>query len=147
MTKPDLKTDKGLREACAEVENRIDPEQLARVTAFLEEVAAVTHGERASEEFQRRIWSSDLIAGMWGGTYGWVPKEALGSPELRQWFADRTNAQLPVDWERRGEALADVFWETVNRFILSTGRPRRRTLSTLAALFPEHLAGKSTRNG
>ena len=138
----DLESEDGLREACAEVENRIDPEALALVTAFLEEVAAVAHSERASEEFQRRIWSSDLIAGMWGGTYGWVPKDALGNPDHRLWFADRTNAQLPVDWKERGEALADVFWETVNRFILSAGRPRRRTLSTLAALFPEHLAGE-----
>ena len=35
MTKPDLKTDEGLREACAAAERRIDPERLATVTKFL----------------------------------------------------------------------------------------------------------------
>ena len=141
MVEPGWKSEDGLRKACAEAEKRIDPNRLVRVTKFLEQVANVPPRARASEQFQRRIWLSDLIPGMWGGTYGWVPEEALGNPELRRWFADRTNVQLPTDWRKRGEALADVFWETVNRFVLSTGRPRRRTLSTLVALFPEHLAG------
>ena len=145
MTEPswDLKSEDGLRVACEEAEQRIDPNRLARVTKFLEEVAAVPPHERASEEFQRRIWLSDLIAGAWGGTWGWVPEEALANPRHRRWFADRTNAQLPTDWKKRSEALAEVFWETVNHrgFILNTGRPRRRTLSTLVALFPEHLTG------
>ena len=143
MTEPrwDLATEEGLREACAELEGRIDPERLAQVTQFLEEVAAVPPHERASEEFQRRIWSNDLIVRTSEGTYDWLPEEALGNLQHRRWFADRTNAELPTDWQKRGEALADVFWETANRFILSTGRPRRRTLATLAALFPEHLAG------
>ena len=139
----DLESEDGLREACAEAEKRIDPNQLARVTKFLTEVAAVPAAERASEEFQRRIWSNNLVAGMSGGTYEWLPEEALGNPKHRRWFADRTNVRLPSDWKKRGEALADVFWETVDRpgFKLRTGRPRQRTLCTLAALFPAHLAG------
>jgi|GEM_PF-2160993 len=141
MTDWNLATEEGLRQACVEVEKQIHPNRLARVTKFLAEVAAVPPHERASEDFQKRIWSSNLVAGMPGGTFEWLPKAALGNQKHRRWFADLTNAQLPTDWEERGKALADVFWETVNRFILSTGRPRRRTLSTLAALFPEHLTG------
>ena len=141
MTEPswDLATVEGIREACAAADERIDPEHLATVTKFLDEVAAVPPHERASEEFQRRIWLRNPIA----YTMGWVPEEALANPELRQWFADRTNTGLPMDWEKRGEALADVFWETVDRpgFIQRMGRPRRRTLCTLVALFPQHLTG------
>ena len=141
MTEPswNLETEEGLREASAAAEERVDTGHLATVTKFLEEVAAAPPDERASEEFQRRIWLRNPIA----HTMGWVPEEALANPELRQWFAYRTNTGLPMDWEKRGEALADVFWETVDRpgFIQRMGRPRRRTLCTLAALFPEHLTG------
>ena len=141
MTEPgwDLESEGGLRAACEEAEKQIDPERLAGVKKFLEEVAAVPAAERASEEFQRRVWLRNPIA----DTLRWVPDEALGNPELRQWFADRTNTGLPMDWKKRGEALADIFWEIVDRpgFILKSGRPRRRTLHALAALFPEHLTG------
>ena len=139
MTDWDLTTDEGLREACAEVEEGIDREDLDQVTAFLEEVAAVPHSERASGDFQKRIWLSNPIT----NTPWWVPPAAFENTELRRWFADRTNVELPADWKRRGEALANVFWETVDRsgFIQRTGRPRRHTLRTLAALFPEHLTG------
>ena len=54
---------------------------------------------------------------------------------------DQTDTELPTDWKERGETLADVFWQTVDRFITSRGRPRRQMLRTLAALFPEHLTG------
>ena len=141
MTKPDLKTDEGLREACAEAERRIDPERLATVTKFLEEVAAVPQHERPSREFQIRIWRDNPIHDPGYNIYEFVGERELSSPELRTWFADQTNAELPTDWKERGETLADVFWETVDRFETSRGRPRRQMLRTLAALFPEHLTG------
>ena len=141
MTEPswDLATEEGLRDACAEVEERIDPEHLARVTAFLEEVATASPADRATQQFQNKIWRENPIC----DTSNFVGEEELSSPELRTWFADRTNAELPTDWEERGETLADVFWETADHSNLrqSTFRPRRQALRTLVALFPEHLTG------
>lgn len=139
MTKPDLKSDEGLRKACAEVEERIDRERIARVTAFLEEVAAVPPADRATQEFQDRIWWKNPIR----DTNNFVGEEELSNPELRTWFADRTNAELPTDWKERGAMLADIFWETADHPNLrqSTFRPRRQALRTLVALFPEHLTG------
>ncbi|MYB31001.1 MAG: hypothetical protein F4Y20_00295, partial [Acidobacteria bacterium] len=141
MTDWNLATEKGLREAFAEAEKRIDPNRLARVTEFLEEVAAVPPHERASEEFQRRIWRDNPIHNPGYNAYEFVGDDELSSPELRSWFADQTNTELPTDWKERGETLADLFWRTVDRFITSRGRPRRQMLRTLAALFPEHLTG------
>ena len=141
MTNPDLKTDEGLREACAAAERRIDPERLATVTKFLEEVAAVPQHERMSRDFQIRIWKDNPIHDPGYNVYEFVGERELSAPELRTWFADQTNAELPTDWKERGETLADVFWETVDHFKTSRGRPRRQMLRTLAALFPEHLTG------
>ena len=139
MKEWNLATEEGLREACAVVEEQIHPQQVARVTAFLEEVAAVPQGERASPAFQKRIWLGNPIALVSGPR----PKAALENPRFHRWFADRTNAELPTDWKLRSVALADIFWETVDRpgFKRRAGRPRQRTLCTLAALFPEHLTG------
>ena len=145
MTKPDLKTDEGLREACAAAERRIDPERLATVTKFLEEVAAVPQHDRVSRDFQIRIWRDNPIHDPGYNVYEFVGERELSSPELRTWFADQTNAELPTDWKKRGETLADVFWETVDHFKTSRGRPRRQMLRTLAALFPEHLTGARRR--
>ena len=141
MKEWNLTTEEGLREACAEVEGRIDPEKLARVTAFLGEVAAVPQGERANAEFQRRIWLENPIASATDAELGPRPKAVLDNTGFRRWFADRTKGELPKDWEQRGEALANLFWETANRLLQSTGRPRRYTLCALATLFPEHLTG------
>ncbi|MCY4431346.1 MAG: hypothetical protein OXC11_13270 [Rhodospirillales bacterium] len=137
----DLKSEDGLRAAVAEAEKRIDPNRLARVTKFLEEVAAVPQSERASEEFQRRIWRDNPIHDPGYNAYEFVGERELSSPELRTWFADQTNAELPTDWKERGETLADVFWEAVDHFKTNRGRPRRQMLRTLATLFPEHLTG------
>ncbi|MDE2881059.1 MAG: hypothetical protein OXP70_04355 [Acidobacteriota bacterium] len=141
MTQPDLKTDSGLREACADMERRTDPERLATVTQFLEDVAAVPRWERASREFQIQIWKNNPIHDPGWNTYEFVGESKLSSAELRTWFADRTSVELPTDWKERAEMLADVFWETVDRFETNRGRPRRQMLRTLAALFPEHLTG------
>ena len=137
MKEWNLATEEGLREACAAVEEQIHPQQVARVTAFLEEVAAVPQGERASPDFQKRIWLGNPIALVWGPR----PKAALDNPRFHRWFADRTKGKLPTDSTQRGEALANLFWETADRLDQNTGRPRRYTLCALAALFPEHLTG------
>ena len=135
----DLTSEDGLRAACAEAEKRIDPNRLARVTKFLAEVAAVPAAERASREFQKRIWRENPIR--W--TKAFVGAEALEDGELRQWFADRTNTALPGGWRERVEALWPIFWEAVNRpgFVQNGWRPRAQTLRALAALFPEHVTG------
>ena len=73
----DLNSEDGLRAACAEVEQRIDPNRLARVTKFLAEVAAVPAAERASWEFQKRIWCENPIR--W--TKAYVGEETLEDEE------------------------------------------------------------------
>ena len=135
----DLNSEDGLRAACAEVEQRIDPNRLARVTKFLAEVAAVPAAERASWEFQKRIWCENPIR--W--TKAYVGEETLEDEKLRKWFADRTNTALPADWRERVEVLWPIFWDAVNRpgIIQNGWRPRAQTLRALAALFPEHYTG------
>lgn len=135
----DLKSEDGLRAACAEAEARIDSNRLGRVTKFLEEVAAVPAAERASQEFQNRIWCENPIR--W--TKAYVGAETLADEKLRHWFADRTNTSLPTDWRERFDALWPIFWEAVNRpgIIQNGWRPRAQTLRALAALFPAHFTG------
>ena len=141
----DLETEEGLRAACEAGEKRIDPGRLATVTRFLEEVAAVPAYERASRRFQELIWLEDNRIAL---TRRFVKANALGDATLRQWFAERTSKDLPEDPNERREALWEIYWETLNRPGIRQSSPKRadwppreQTLRTLAALFPQHLAG------
>ena len=145
MAKWDLKTDHGLRAACAEAQERLDPAHLARVTKFLQEVAAVPPDKRAEETFQQAMWQDNPIA----KTLNFAG-HAVKDSGFRHWFAERTQADLPKDPAGRPDALWEIFWDTVNREELiwtnpekadNKARPRRQTLRTLIALFPADLAG------
>ncbi len=139
----DLKTDEGLRSAFEAKACKIEPERLDRVTRFLEEVAATPSEERATVEFQRKIWREKSAVDMQDRL-----GERIEDPEFAKWFVERLPPDLPADPTERNQALARVHREIVNRIhelSLKTNEKADRewmqVRRTLVHLYPAHTAG------
>ena len=146
MTRVDLKTDDGLKAACAEVRSRIDEEQVGAVVALLQEIRDASEAKRADLDFQIRIWH-DLS--LWRGGLmmrrrtnpdpAYRAKTFLEQDGFLDWFASQTAQQLPEDREQRVERLTELFDELLFKKIKPVigWEPRVETVRTLALFFPE----------
>ena len=136
MPEIDLTTDEGLRVACADAESRVDPERSSELAAFLEEIRETFETERATAEFQHRLWTDTKV---WDG--GLASDEDLASfrkAAFRKWFAKQSLRSLPESGEERTEALSDLFHEVLDRAkAVLEWKPWVESLRTMALLFPE----------
>ena len=146
MPSIDLKSDDGLKAACAEVRSRIDPEQVREVAALIREVRDAPEDLRADLDFQSRIWH-DLS--LWRGGLMTRRKTNAGLEyraetflehgDFLAWFASQTAQPLPEVSEQRVEKLTGLFHELLfDRIKPIIGwEPWVETLRTLACFFPE----------
>ena len=146
MSSIDLKTNDGLRAACAEVRSRIDPEQVGAVTALLQRVRDASQAKRQDLDFQTRIWH-DLS--LWRGGLmtrkrtspdaAYRAETFLEHGDFLAWFASHTAQPLPEDSEQRVEKLTGLFRELLFKRIQPVigWEPWVETLRTLACFFPE----------
>ena len=140
MTLSDLRNTDELRKACADV---VEAEQANPVYArwgddlreFLAEVCAADLQERASEEFQHKIWTDNPVTSV---GMGQVPVDgAIADPDFRGWFAERSLAPLPEASEARAVKLDELFDELEERLRPYTNRtPHLKIYRVLASLFP-----------
>jgi len=107
----------------------------AELQEFLAEVSAADLQERASEEFQRKIWTDNPVTGV---GMGQVPIDgAIADPDFRGWFAERFLAPLPDPSEARAVKLDELFDELEVRLRQYTNRtPSLKMYRVLASLFP-----------
>ena len=146
MPSIDLKTDDGLKAACAEVRSRIDPAQVEAVAARLREVRDASQAKRKDLDFQIEIWH-DLR--LWDGGLmtrrrtnpdpAYRAETFLEQGDFLDWFANQTVQRLPEDRERRVERLTVLFRELLFERIkpVIEWEPWVETLRTLALFFPE----------
>ena len=140
MTRVDLKTEDGLRAACAEVRSRIDQEQVREVAALVQEIRDAPQASRADLDFQIRVWS-DLS--LWRGGLMMRrrldPRTFLEEDGLHEWFAEQTTRSLPESTDRRVVALTELYNALIKRAQGGPygGQPRVETLRTLALFFPQ----------
>ena len=138
MTSIDLKTDEGLKAACAEVRSRIEPEQVNEVAALVQEIRDAPQALRTDLDFQIRVWS-DLS--LWRGGLMMRrrldPRTFLEEDGLHEWFAEQTQS-LPESTDRRVDALTELYNALIKRVQGGPygGQPRVETLRTLALFFP-----------
>ena len=136
MPRFDLATEEGLRAACEDAESRVDAERASELAAFLEEIRKAAEAERATKEFQRRIWTDTRV---WDG--GLASDEELNSilkRDFRVWFAKQSVRTLPESGDERTEALSDLFHEVLDRAKAAIGyKPWVESLRTMALVFPE----------
>ena len=140
MSSIDLKTDDGLKAACAEVRSRIDPEQVAAISAIIREIRDAPAALRADLDFQVRIWQD---VSLWRGGLMMRrrldPTTFLEEDGLHQWFADKTTQSLPENPDRRVETLTKMYGTLIERVERGEygGQPRVEALRTMALFFPE----------
>ena len=132
----DLKTEEGLRAACEDAESHVDSERASELARFLEEVRETPEADRATADFQRRIWTDTRL---WDG--GLATDDELNSlltRDFRVWFARQTVRALPETGEERTEALSTLFHEVLDRAKATLDwKPWVESLRTMALVFPE----------
>ena len=140
MTRVDLKTDDGLKSACAEVRSRIDQEQVREVAALLQEIRDASETRREALDFQVRVWDDTRL--WWGGLMvrrGISAKFFLEKDGIHTWFGQQTGLELPADREQRTERLTALCRELILEKVKKAvdWEPWVETLRTLALFFPE----------
>ena len=140
MTRIDLKTDDGLKAACAKVRSRIDRKQVSEVAALLQEIRNASETRRAALDFQVRVWDDTKL--WWGGLMvrrGISAKIFLEKDGIHTWFGQQTGLKLPADRKQRVERLTALCHELILKKIKEAvdWEPWVETLRTLALFFPE----------
>ena len=142
MANLDLKTDKGLREACKRAESKIDGADIDKVAQFLEQVHNTPPEERSGEPFVRLVWEQNPLDGLGHGDY--PLEDAYTNAGFRDGFARQINVALPQAEEQRLEAIKGLVSDTgrlAQKFVAPNksgrqDRPISKTHRALAALFP-----------
>jgi 5-methylcytosine-specific restriction protein B len=121
---------------------RADPSQqyatsCRNLTEYLEQIAKASVEERATLEFQQRLWDDNPVAVAGQGAVS-VDK-ALADEGFRRWLAERSFTSIPSDRAEAIDALQILHDEILARLQRSVSRtPRLKTVRVLAALFPHH---------
>ena len=112
----DLRTPKGLRDACREAERKLaqDAQYVERVETtarFLQELHEVTGEERQSETFLRRVWDDNPLFDLGHGDYD--VSAAFADSDFRREFHELTTGHLPIATDERAVRLDEVLNATV----------------------------------
>ena len=140
VTLTDLTNTDELRKACADVvkAEQADPDYVRwgnDLREFLAEVRGAGLQKRASEEFQRKIWTDNPVTGVGMGQVS--VDAAIANPDFRSWLAERSLTRLPGASEARAAALDKLFDELEARLSRYTSRtPRLKIYRVLASFFP-----------
>ena len=142
MSNIDLTTDDGLRAACEQVKAAIQADSAPaaerweqNLTAFLQWVSEASETNRATLEFQERLWDEESVSATGQGNIDVRP--ALQDEKFRTWLAAESVKPLPEqpsDRDRYLVTLHDELVERINAYCRAT--PRLKILRVLAALYP-----------
>lgn len=149
MPSIDLKTDDGLKAACARATSQIDRALVRDLANFVQEIRDASESDRATEEFQVRVWSDTRL---WPG--GLIKRRSLSpgpflTDGFRAWFAAQTVESLPEDGEERLNRLSNLLEELLRRIKATKGwewEPWVEMLRTLALFFPDDFTALATRD-
>jgi MoxR-like ATPase len=107
------------------------------LTRYLEHIAKASVEERATLEFQQRLWNDNPVAFT---AQGAVPVDkALADEGFRRWLAERSFTPIPSNRAEAIGVLQGLRDEIVERLKPFVGRtPWFKTVRVLAVLFPHH---------
>jgi hypothetical protein len=109
----------------------------ADLTSFLETVAQASETERASLEFQRKLWEENPVSAVGQGSIS-VDK-AIEKQEIRNWIASKSLEKLPEDPEEATASLAELADQMVERLRAYCREvPYLKIFRVLTAFFPHH---------
>ena len=136
MESLDLKSETGLKNACQEAEaSQANPEWRSELKKFIQSVGSADASERATKEFQYRLWEENPVTGVGMGTV--KVDRAIDAIAFRKWLAEESVRVLP-----QKPAERTVFLNTFHKQILEQLEPfddrlpQLKALRVLAALYP-----------
>jgi hypothetical protein len=139
MTKHDLTTDEGLRAAIEPLDpSKQRKDWITKLAATIQWVRDADEGERATREFQERLWENNHVAAIGQGNISVV--EALDDAGFRQWLAQRSMQTLPPPGDARLQFLTEIYEDLKSRLepLLTRHKtPHLKIFRVIAALYPE----------
>ncbi|MCY4373394.1 MAG: hypothetical protein OXC31_06425 [Spirochaetaceae bacterium] len=134
----DLKTPKGLRDACREAERRLqqDSESVGRNAGFLQRVQEATGEERETVDFMRLLWEENLLYEL-SNAKAMNVSIAIYNSAFPRPFLELIDGPLPEDVQKRTKELDDRMDKA--RELAWPSSPVGSTVMTtrtFAALFP-----------
>jgi 5-methylcytosine-specific restriction enzyme B len=104
---------------------------------FLESVARASRAERASIEFQGKIWDENKVSSVGRGS---IPVgDVIADSGFRKWLADVSLAPVPEDAAAAVTYFENLYDEVVERVRPHCRKvPRLKIFRVLTALFPRH---------
>lgn len=151
MTKLDLASIEGLREACLRLDRaKRTTTEAARwakeLNEFLAWVATADEPTRATAAFQERIWDRNPVSSPGQGNISVAP--ALSDETFRVWLAHESMVTLPANAEDRTTALTALYEGMIERLKpFPIGKtPRLKIFRVLASFFPESFTAVAHRH-
>ena len=135
----DLKTPKGLRDACREAERRLqqDTESVGRNAGFLQRVQEATGEERETVDFMRLLWGEENLLYELSNAKAMNVSIAIYNSAFPRPFLELIDGPLPEDVQKRAKELDDRMDKA--RELAWPSSPVGSTVMTtrtFAALFP-----------
>jgi 5-methylcytosine-specific restriction enzyme B len=133
----------GLRRAVSDIEARLRQSKEVRnwtskLAAFLADVKVAPEAQRATLQFQARLWDENPVSNVGQGNID--VSAVLADEGFRSWLAHASVQALPEGDEARVVTLTQLYEELVRRCEGHTNRiPHLKIFRVLAALFPDHL--------
>lgn len=147
MTSLDLSTPDGLRAACEVAAPTTPARWIDEVAQTIERVRAANVATRATREFQQFLWEDNHISAVGQGNIYLGP--VLDDAAFREWLAERSVQQLPVDFSARTGYLQGLVSDTEDRLraLLPGGAiPWLKIFRVLCALYPETMTSIASRS-
>ena len=134
----DLSSPEVLRQLHDEFQSDTRSEEWSsNLTAFLDMTAHTSETERASLEFQRKLWEENPVSAVGQGFIS-VDK-ALEQEEVRNWIASKSLEKLPENAEQATTWLAELANQMVERLKPYCRQiPYLKIFRVLTAFFPQH---------
>jgi EVE domain-containing protein len=112
--------------------------------SFLQWVSETPRGQRATQEFQERLWDSNAVSSVGRGD---IPVDrAIADEGFRAWLTDASLRPVPSDRGQARTFLEQLHVELLERIKLFTSKmPYLKVLRTLTALFPRHFTTVADR--
>ena len=140
MRKHDLTTSEGLRAALESLEISTQwREWVSRLAETIQWVRAADLQERATREFQARLWEHNHVAAIGQGNIS--VDEAIEDAGFRGWLAERSLQPLPPPGDARLHQLLTVLYEDLKAkleaLLTRKKTPHVKIFRVMAALYPE----------
>lgn len=140
MSNQDLVTDAGLRAAIESVgrPKHRGAEWMTQLAETIRWVRGADVAERATKDFQRRLWEDNHVAAIGQGQIR--VDEALDDGTFRRWLAARSMEPLPPSWPERLAFLTSLYEGLKSKLdpLLTRKKvPHLKIFRVMAALYPE----------